>query len=124
MSCESSVERDVKEYLYIITKPPYASEVALSAINLAITHAMNCDCKVSILFAGDGVYCLTRNQKTGAMASIEDLLYTAVSVGISVYYVLEDAGERGVASVVEGAVALESCKLKEFLGKNMFMLVF
>ena len=77
----------MKTFVFIITRTPYEGEYALSTINLAVALKNVCtsNCRVALVFAGDGLYCLKKNQKTRSF-SIEDSLYIAHSVGVEIYY--------------------------------------
>ncbi len=101
----------MKTYVFIITKTPYEGEYALSTINLAVAIKNTCsNCRVVIVFSGDGVYCLKKNQRTKSF-SIEDLVYIAHSVGVEVYYL----GKRGLKNIIELAKPISEDGVKNLL---------
>ncbi|MEM3038786.1 MAG: DsrE family protein [Thermoplasmata archaeon] len=104
--------------LVLITKPPYGLEEAFAGLRLALAFAVN-GMKTTVLFIGDGVYNVVKDQKSDAirMPSNIDATKDLFDFDAATFVIREDIAARGISDnrLFEGPKVIDASEVKKLI---------
>mgnify|MGYP005848016075 CR=1 FL=1 len=89
----------MKKVLLIVNKAPFGSVFAAEALRAGIAFA-GMDLETKLVFANDGVFCLTKNQhpEIAEMTSLKEGFGNAEEFGLKIFASAESVSERNITN--------------------------